>query len=427
MARHAGAEVRTEGDSFYVVFTSVSEAVQCALAITDAAHLASLNDPALPMNVGIGVHFGETVDTAEGSVGSAVNLASRLASTAGPNEVLVSGVVRSLVGTATDLRTTSAGRRRLKGFAEPVEVFRASTAGSANAPRRAAPLRLARLAALPAALLVIVLAGAALVLSRPGAATGPTGSPEVTASATSTTGPSRYQLGALPTGTLVERRFVPNIQLELDQGWCGRTTVPSSDSLSFWSPGTPSGGTFKQSGNACFAGLQDVDAGFLDFHRIEQIYRPTACADGATTSVGRSWNMVTEYLTSIPGTSVTNRVSTTLGGALGVSFDLHVDDASTCQQSGAPVPAILFFPETRPPTIFDTRLVVRAVWWPKGADLHVWVVDVTGDVVVVILGHILGHDEANLADPVGRPAPLSQNFLKKAYGVLDHLRFLPPI
>jgi hypothetical protein len=223
---------------------------------------------------------------------------------------------------------------------------------------------------------------------------------------------------------LVERRFVPNIQLELDEGWCGATAVPSSDTVSIYSPGTASGFVFERSGQACFSGPVDVDAGFVDFHRVEQVYGPTACADGSTMSVGRSWNTVTDYLSTIPGTSVTNRVSTTLGGALGVNFDLHIDEASACLQSGAPVPAVLFFPETQPDLEWGTHLVVKPVWWPEGEDVHLWVLDVAGNVVVVILGH----DETAYAERrrIGTPAPPSQNFLKKAYGVLDTLRFLPP-
>jgi hypothetical protein len=275
----------------------------------------------------------------------------------------------------------------------------------------------------PAALLVIVLAGAVLVLSRPSGAPGgsPTGSPSL--AATSTGAPSRFSLGPLSAGTLVERRFVPNVQLELDEGWCGGTTVPSPDSLFIYTPGTATGGNFEREQQACAAGLDDPDAGFVEFHRVEQIYGPSACADGSTVSVGRSWNTVTEYLTSLPGTSVTNRVSDTLGGALGVSFDLHVDEASTCLQSGAPESAILFFPGTRPATLLGTQLVVRPLWWPEGANLHVWVVDVNGEVVVVILGH----DETAYAErrPNATSTAATQAFLIKAYAVLKTLRFLP--
>src|SRR5712691_2118968 len=63
VAAHDGAEIKTEGDSFYVVFPAVSAAVLCGLTIVDAARSSAAEATAGPIPVGIGVHAGETVET----------------------------------------------------------------------------------------------------------------------------------------------------------------------------------------------------------------------------------------------------------------------------------------------------------------------------------------------------------------------------
>jgi branched-chain amino acid transport system substrate-binding protein len=121
--RARGAEVKTEGDSFLVVFDSVSSAVQCGLSIQEAAAGASLDRPEAPIRVGIGIHAGETVATDEGYIGSAVNVAARLCALAKAGEVLVTDTVRSLTATIVAVRFESRGRQRLKGVPESVAVF----------------------------------------------------------------------------------------------------------------------------------------------------------------------------------------------------------------------------------------------------------------------------------------------------------------
>ena len=78
VARHAGAEIRTEGDSFYVVFTSARHAVACGLAVVAAAEAETRDHPERPIRVGIGINAGETVERDEGFVGAAVNIAARI-------------------------------------------------------------------------------------------------------------------------------------------------------------------------------------------------------------------------------------------------------------------------------------------------------------------------------------------------------------
>ena len=126
-----GAEIRTEGDSFYVVFTSVAQAVLAGLAILAAAQAATNRPGTHPIRIGIGVHAGETVDSTDGIVSSAVNIAARICSVAGAGELLVSDTVRSLTRTHLDVAFVNRGRRRLKGIAEPVLVYgvKAAAAG----------------------------------------------------------------------------------------------------------------------------------------------------------------------------------------------------------------------------------------------------------------------------------------------------------
>jgi class 3 adenylate cyclase len=124
VARHSGAEIRTEGDSFYVVFSSASDAVRCGLSIVEAAAEASSNQPDRPIQVGIGIHAGETVDSPDGYVGSAVNIAARVCSQAQAGEVLVSETMRELVRSSLPVGFIPRGRRHLKGIAAPVGLYR---------------------------------------------------------------------------------------------------------------------------------------------------------------------------------------------------------------------------------------------------------------------------------------------------------------
>ena len=134
VARFAGAEIKTEGDSFYVVFQSASAAIGCALAIVEGAVAASAQRPDAPIRVGIGIHAGETVEADGGFVGSPVNVAARLCSLAGPGEVLVSDTVRALTQAVAPVTFESLGRKNVKGLSEPIAVYSvAATAEGSDA------------------------------------------------------------------------------------------------------------------------------------------------------------------------------------------------------------------------------------------------------------------------------------------------------
>ena len=249
VASFVGAEIRTEGDSFYVVFDSASAAVSCGLAIIAAAGATATE--ADPIHVGVGVHAGETVETGEGYVGAAVNIAARLCSQAKAGELIVSDTVRALTRTYLDVTFEPLGARRLKGVDEPITVYRVvpgGAPGTARPPdRRSRPRRSAWLAGIGAAALVVALvAGLAVVAAaiRPGASPSPTGlapsagapssGGEAAASSSSVAAslpvgsspaPSASESGGLAGMTTDEQGLLARIPREL-QPFCRRSSLP---------------------------------------------------------------------------------------------------------------------------------------------------------------------------------------------------------
>ncbi|MEP6468661.1 MAG: adenylate/guanylate cyclase domain-containing protein [Chloroflexota bacterium] len=177
IAATRGGEVRTEGDSFYVVFPSASAAVRCGLAITDAAASTNAEQPDRLIRVGVGIHAGESIEHREGFVGSAVNIAARVCALASAGEVLVTDTVRSLVRTSLDVTFVARGRRHLKGISEPIALYAVTSAPSfANGKARGWPLalgpRVARRRLLLGAILTLGVVAVALGVSMLGGGAG---------------------------------------------------------------------------------------------------------------------------------------------------------------------------------------------------------------------------------------------------------------
>jgi class 3 adenylate cyclase len=228
VAAARGAEIKTEGDSFYVVFDSASAAVRCGQEIISAADAASGE----PIRVGVGVHAGETVETAEGFVGSAVNIAARICAQAKAGELVVSETVRSLTRTYLDAEFEALGTRRLRGVEEPIVIYRVTSRGTATA-RAGRARRAGRRtrwwlvgAGIAALVLVVGAAGAAIWLgARPGPTAAPSEAPSTTPSAAATPGsseaPPSLAAGAL---TAAEEALLARIPLDF-QPYCSRSNV----------------------------------------------------------------------------------------------------------------------------------------------------------------------------------------------------------
>jgi len=111
---HAGVEVDTQGDAFFVAFRRASDAVAAAAAAQEA-----LADGVV--RVRMGIHTGEPTLAGDGYIGMDVHRAARVMSAGHGGQVLVSQTTRDLLDAAFDLRDL--GEHRLKDLSAPQRLF----------------------------------------------------------------------------------------------------------------------------------------------------------------------------------------------------------------------------------------------------------------------------------------------------------------
>jgi class 3 adenylate cyclase/tetratricopeptide (TPR) repeat protein len=130
-ANHGGHEVDTQGDAFFVVFTSVNEAV---LAAVEAQRRLSgdLWPDGAQVKVRMGIHTGQAAPANGRYTGLAVHRGARICAAAHGGQVLVSHATRMLLedeeeGLAITLRDL--GERLLKDFEQSVRLYQVDAAG----------------------------------------------------------------------------------------------------------------------------------------------------------------------------------------------------------------------------------------------------------------------------------------------------------
>jgi class 3 adenylate cyclase len=115
IGKHRGREIDAAGDGFLALFDGATLAVGAA----------SLMDPAvadLGIRVRVGIHTGEIEISGGKARGLAVHAAARVASLAGPGEVLVSGTTHDLLD-GSGLSFQSRGEHELKGLRGARPIF----------------------------------------------------------------------------------------------------------------------------------------------------------------------------------------------------------------------------------------------------------------------------------------------------------------
>jgi class 3 adenylate cyclase len=118
LKQYGGAEVKTMGDGFMASFSSVTKAMDCAIALQQAfaAHEGE------PLQVRVGLNAGEPIEEDGDLFGSTVIMASRIAAKAGVGEILIPEPLRHLL-TGKSYVYADRGETMLKGFEDAVRLY----------------------------------------------------------------------------------------------------------------------------------------------------------------------------------------------------------------------------------------------------------------------------------------------------------------
>jgi predicted ATPase/class 3 adenylate cyclase len=129
-AEYGGHEMGTEGDSFFVVFSSAGAAVSCCVA-AQRALAAQAWPEGVPVRVRMGLHSGEPTPHEDNYMGMDVHRAARIAATAHGGQVVLSEPARLLAASrlAAEVSIKDLGFHRLKDIEEPERIYQLVAAG----------------------------------------------------------------------------------------------------------------------------------------------------------------------------------------------------------------------------------------------------------------------------------------------------------
>ena len=132
-----GRIVGTAGDSLLADFSSVVDALNCAVEMQQAAR--AINEP-IPserrLELRIGVNLGDVIVDGDNIFGDGINIAARLQALAKPGTICISQTVYEQVKNKLNFRYHSLGSHRVKNIVEPVRAYAVEVAATARRRRR---------------------------------------------------------------------------------------------------------------------------------------------------------------------------------------------------------------------------------------------------------------------------------------------------
>lgn len=135
---HGGRIVGTAGDSLLADFTSVVDALGCAVEMQCASR--AVNDPVPPerrLELRIGVNLGDVIVDGDDIFGDGVNIAARLETLAEPGTVCISQTVYDQVRNKLDFDYRPLGNHRVKNIAEPIRAYAVGVPAAGPQPSKA--------------------------------------------------------------------------------------------------------------------------------------------------------------------------------------------------------------------------------------------------------------------------------------------------
>jgi adenylate cyclase len=162
--QHRGRVVDSPGDNVLAEFSSVVDAVQCAVAVQNEfqARNAELGKNR-QMQFRIGINLGDVIDEDDRIYGDGVNIAARLESLADPGGICVSKTAFDQIETKLPLGYEYLGEQSVKNIPKPVGAYRVlmkpDAAGKVIGEKRFLG-RFSRRTALAAIVILVLVAGA---------------------------------------------------------------------------------------------------------------------------------------------------------------------------------------------------------------------------------------------------------------------------
>ena len=132
---HRGRIVKSTGDGLLAEFSSVVDAVRCAVKTQRAMIDRNADTPEDKRIIfRIGVNLGDVIVEPEDIFGDGVNIAARLEALAEPGGICISRVVRDQVRDRLDYKFEDMGEQEVKNIARPVRVYALRSEAIAGLP-----------------------------------------------------------------------------------------------------------------------------------------------------------------------------------------------------------------------------------------------------------------------------------------------------